>query len=86
MANMTPDLAAKETRVMEPIRYYQLGRLITVAPPAAGEFRIATAAILSCGLCGTVIDGMGGPGDGAVCQRCGDLLKRGGCVGAVKWE
>lgn len=45
----------------------------------------ASAAIISCGLCNTVIAGMGGPGNGCVCARCGDELRKGRLRGAVVW-
>jgi len=38
---------------------------------------IATAAVWSCVLCKQPIDGMGGPGDGELCERCGDDIKAG---------
>ena len=56
--------------------YYELVRR-TIPPPKVGEFRIVTAAVWSCALCSTTIDGMGGPGNGELCIRCGDLIKSG---------
>lgn len=58
------------------IEYYELVRR-KIDPPKGGEFRIVTAAVWSCALCGSTIDGMGGPGDGDLCIRCGDLLRGG---------
>jgi hypothetical protein len=56
--------------------FYELVRR-KILPPSPGEFRISTAAVWSCALCGLIIDGMGGPGDGELCIRCGDLIKSG---------
>lgn len=67
------------------LRYYE-PKMIEVAPPQPGEFWIATAAILMCGLCGEAIDGMGGPGDGAMCERCVEQLRAGRLRGCVKWS
>lgn len=64
-------------------KYYELAERET-PPPNSG--RLATAALLCCGLCGGVIDSMGGPGYGAVCERCGDELRIGRLRGAVVWE
>lgn len=64
-------------------KYYELIERKT-PPPNSGM--ILTAAVLSCSLCGDTIDGMGGPGNGAVCERCGDLMIHGQCRGAVKWD
>jgi hypothetical protein len=37
----------------------------------------ATAAVWSCVMCGQAIDGMGGPGNGELCEKCGDdILSR----------
>lgn len=58
------------------IEYYELVRH-RIEPPQPGEFRIATACVWSCALCASVIGGMGGPGDGDLCIRCGDLIKSG---------
>lgn len=33
-----------------------------------------TCELLSCAVCGGVIDGMGGPGNGEICERCADLI------------
>ena len=33
-----------------------------------------TAAVWSCSLCGETIDGMGGPGSGEICVKCGDEI------------
>lgn len=48
--------------------------------------RIVTAAVMTCGLCGRVISGSGGPGYGVVCEPCGTELQRGALVGAVVWS
>lgn len=47
---------------------------------------IMTAAVMCCGLCGRSISGMGGPGFGAVCEPCGDLLMSGALQNVVIWE
>lgn len=61
--------------------YYDLtGRKLETHPDA-----LVTAAVLSCGLCGTTIAGMGGPGHGAVCRRCARELIAGRLRGAVVW-
>lgn len=65
--------------------YYRLEKVI-VAPVMEGDFSFASAAIMSCRLCGCVIDSMGGPGDGQVCKPCGDLVRSGQAVGAIKWD
>ena len=62
-------------------KFYDLKDQKTVE---AGD--IATAALITCGLCADVIDSMGGPGNGAICERCGDELKRGVLRGCVVWE
>lgn len=67
------------------IEYYELKR-IKIADPVPGEFCIRTAAVLTCGLCGGCIDGMGGPGNGAICVPCGDVVKRGEARTAIKWD
>lgn len=36
---------------------------------------IATAAVMMCAMCGTVIKSMGGPGHRCYCTKCYDLLK-----------
>lgn len=65
--------------------YYELKR-ITIHDAKPGEFRIASAAIMDCGLCGKIISGSGGPGNGPVCIECGDVVKRGEARGAIKWD
>ncbi len=54
-------------------------KLVKQVIPAAkeGEFRICTAAIWSCQLCGEMIDGMDGPGSGEICVKCGDDMLAG---------
>ncbi len=44
---------------------------------------IGTAAVLDCGLCNSTISGMGGPGEGALCEPCGRDLAAGRLRGAV---
>ena len=68
-----------------PLRYYELS-LVEIPDPKPGEFRMATAAIRDCGLCGGIIDGMGGPGNGSICLRCAEVVKRGEARGAIKWD
>lgn len=48
--------------------------------------RIMTATVMCCGLCDRVISGMGGPGNGIVCEPCGELLKSGALRNVVTWE
>jgi hypothetical protein len=38
---------------------------------------IASAALWHCSLCGDCISGMGGPGNGTICERCGDSIMAG---------
>lgn len=68
-----------------PLKYFEL-QPVEIPDPEPGEVRIATAAVLDCGLCGGMIDGMGGPGYGAVCVQCADVVFRGQAVGAIKWS
>lgn len=68
-----------------PVEYYELKR-VTIPDVKPGEFHIASAALITCGLCGDCIDGMGGPGHGPICIRCGDVVKRGEARGAIKWD
>lgn len=68
-----------------PIEFYELTKVI-IEPMKPGEFRISTAAVMSCGLCSRTISGMGGPGDGAICTECGDNLKAGRLKGAVNYD
>lgn len=56
--------------------YYELVKR-QIEPLEPGEFRITTAAVWICALCRVVIDGMGGPGNGELCVRCGDDIKSG---------
>ena len=53
--------------------YYELVRR-EIRPTAPGEFRIATAAVWPCRLCHEVIDGMGGPGNGEICETCAKAI------------
>ncbi|BBF92664.1 hypothetical protein [Blastochloris tepida] len=66
--------------------YFELQPVNFPPVPPRGQVLIMTAAVLSCSLCGHQIAGMGGPGDGAICPRCADLLRRGELRGCVKWE
>lgn len=66
-------------------RYYELRPALT-EDTNPGEFRFTSAAFISCGLCRRTIDTMGGPGDGVICQECGDALKAGRLRGTVKWD
>lgn len=67
------------------IKCYELRELV-IEPPKPGEFRIVTAAVWACALCGGTIDGMGGPGNGEICERCAEVLKSGNARGAIVWE
>ena len=64
------------------ITYYEL-RPVTITEPEPGEFRMATAAVMMCSLCGGTIDGMGGPGSCPVCEFCAVRLRRGELRGTV---
>ena len=64
-------------------RYFELVERNTPKPNSG---MIRTAALMCCGLCGDVIDTMGGPGCGTVCERCAVELKAGRLRGAVIWE
>lgn len=68
-----------------PLEYYELTKVV-IPDAKPGEFRLATAAIIDCHLCGTVIDGMGGPGHSPICTRCADVVMRGEAMGAIKWD
>lgn len=70
---------------MADVEYYELAT-VAYDNPKPGEFRIASAALITCGLCSKTISGMGGPGDGPVCKPCGDALRRGELRGAVVWN
>lgn len=61
--------------------YYELVRVDV----ERNEMGFATAAIMSCLLCGKAISGMGGPGE-AICIDCGDVVKRHKAIGAIKWD
>lgn len=41
-----------------------------IPPPMPGM--ISTAAVRSCSRCGTIISGMGGPGNNCLCPKCFD--------------
>lgn len=68
-----------------PLDYYEL-KSVSIPDPKPGEFQIRTASVMDCGLCGACISGMGGPGDGAICIPCGDVVRRGEARGAIKWD
>lgn len=55
------------------IEYYELVKRHLVSEP----MQICTAAVWSCVLCGSTIDGMGGPGGGELCVECGDNILEG---------
>ena len=40
-------------------------------------YAIATAAIRSCSICGAIVDGMGGPGNGSFCNPCASDIQTG---------
>lgn len=65
------------------LEYYELKR-VSIADTGEPMFR--TAALITCSLCGVCIDGMGGPGDGAICIRCGDVVRSGKARNAIKWD
>jgi hypothetical protein len=66
------------------IIYYEL-RKVVITAVRAGEFRLSTAACLDCALCGENIDGMGGPGNAPICERCAGVVRQGGARGCIKW-
>lgn len=70
-----------ETRFICPAHY-----TLTLVPERDTTGQFMSAAILDCALCGEIIDGMGGPSDGSVCKRCGDLMKTGATRSAIVWE
>lgn len=70
---------------MTDVRFYE-PQLVEIKAPEPGEFRISSAAVRSCSLCGTMISGMGGPGDAPICERCIEPLRRGELRGCVKWQ
>lgn len=56
---------------MAKVKYYRLECVEYDNEPKEGEFRIATAAVISCSFCYNMIDGMGGPGGEIVmCDNC----------------
>lgn len=66
---------------INPIKYYEL-----IERTGVQSGQIATAAFIFCGLCGTSIDSMGGPGYGAICEPCGKELLRGSLTSCVVWD
>jgi hypothetical protein len=69
---------------MSDVEFFEL-QLVEYDRPKPGEFRIASAAVIMCGLCAAYIDGSGGPSDGAICKACGTALRQGKLRGAVVW-
>ena len=78
MKGMKPSTSAEpDGQAADPgLVYFELSE-VAVPPLRPGEFRLATAAVLSCGLCGSTISGSGGPGHGVICRPCGELLLAG---------
>lgn len=62
--------------------YYEL---VPVVSQKEGFF-FASAAVINCSLCGEMIDGMGGPGRGAVCLKCAPEMISGRLRGCVIWD
>lgn len=79
------DDAGRTASGEQPLVYHELRR-VEIPAVKPGEFRILSAAVLSCGLCETVISGMGGPGSGVICDRCAGLLASGRLRGAVRYD
>lgn len=50
------------------------------------DFEVATAAIMSCGVCGGIIDGMGGGGDREICEECAVLIRTGKLFHYIDWR
>lgn len=63
--------------------YFELTKRST---PTPGSGAFMTAAVIICDLCSELIDGMGGPGNGCICERCAVQLKAGLLRGAVIWD
>lgn len=80
----SPPLPTQEAVMRETVSYYKLVR-VDIPPPAPNEFRLSTAALMCCRICGRIIDGMGGPGE-YVCIPCGDVVMAGKAIGAIKWD
>lgn len=57
----------------EPVVCYRLERVVL----DENVNGLVTAAIWSCALCGGIIDGMGGPGNGEICESCAKAIKDG---------
>lgn len=47
---------------------------------------LVNASVGTCGLCGTVIRGMGGNGYKEICKKCYDLVVSGKAVGCIKHQ
>jgi len=71
--------------VRETVVYYELKKVV-IDPVKPGEFRLASAACVTCSTCGGYIDGMGGPGNAPVCVRCAEVLRNGKARGAIVWS
>lgn len=54
------------------VYYEMVKRVISYNPNA-----FATAAVWSCSLCNETIAGMGGPGNGEICEKCGNDILHG---------
>lgn len=59
---------------METPAHYTLSRVEAKEPDPRS---MATAAIKACGICHQAISGSGGPGQGQICEPCGDAVKTG---------
>ena len=62
--------------------YYELAPVVL----KKDGFFFASAAVVNCSLCGEMIDGMGGPGHGAVCLKCAPEMIAGRLRGCVVWD
>jgi hypothetical protein len=63
--------------------YYRLTR-VSLPPRDSNSF--ASAALITCGLCGGMIDSCGGPGDGAICLRCAEVVLSGQARTTIVWD
>lgn len=66
------------------VGYYAL-KFIEPQPNVQGKLRLMTAAVMTCGLCGRTISGMGGGGI-YLCKPCGDVVASGQAQHAIVWE
>jgi hypothetical protein len=87
MKGMKPSTSEDpDDRAADPgLVYYELSEVV-IPPTKPGEFCLVTAAVMSCGLCGSTISGSGGPGYGVICRPCGELLLAGRLRSCVQWE